>query len=59
MKITMDTENVFEKSLHPFRIKAPKEPRKTEDLSQHNKSNLHEVHYLHHIECRKTENIST
>lgn len=21
MKITMDTENVFEKSLHPFRIK--------------------------------------
>lgn len=55
----MATEKAFEKSLHPCRITAAEEPRKTEDISQHNKSNLHEVHYPRHIECRETESIST
>lgn len=57
MTITMDTEKTFDRSPHPFRLKAHEEPRKTEDISQHNKNNLRKIPYLHHIECRKTESI--
>lgn len=37
MTITMDTEKTFDRSPHPFRLKAHEEFRKTEDISQHNK----------------------